>query len=146
MKRKKVDFLIFGCMILILPHCVPVGLLHAQNAQSFVETKGIISANTEVSTALKEKCGVKYRQNAPYNEVLRSKRDQYVSMKGNSAAVKHFTFELGRLVSESTIHSMKKQYIQASKQAKANVTTLPYGNCGHPLKLGDFSANCYVNF
>lgn len=119
----------------------PVGLPDARNAKSFVESKEIISANTEVSTALKEKRGVKRGQYAVYDEVLRSKIGRYATMNGNSAAVKHFTSELGRPVSESTIRSIKKQYVEAFKQAKADVKTLPHGNRGRPLKLGDFDAS-----
>ena len=71
-----------------------VGLPDAQNAQSFVESKEIISANTEVSTALKEKRGVKHGKYAVYDEVLRSKIARCATMSGNSATVKPFTSEL----------------------------------------------------
>ena len=68
----------------------PVALLDTWSAQSFVETKEIIFVHTEVSTALKEKHGVKRGQYGVY-ELLRSKIGQYAIMNGNSAAVKHFT-------------------------------------------------------
>ena len=84
----------------------PVGLPDARNAKSFVESKEIISANTEVSTALKEKCG----QCAVHDKVLRSKISQYSTMNRNSTAVKHFTSELERLVSESAVHSINSTF------------------------------------
>ena len=52
-------------------------------------------------------------------------------MNEKSAAVKHFTSELERAVNESTVRSIKKQYIQVSKQAKADETILTHGNCDH---------------
>ena len=87
---------------------LPIGLLDAWNAQFSVEAKEIVSTDTEVSTALKEKHRVKCGQCAVYNEVLRPKIGQYATMKGNSAAAKRFTSELGRPVNESTVHSIKK--------------------------------------
>ena len=69
-----------------------VGLPDVQNAQSFVEAKEIICDNTEISTNLKEKYGMKHGQYAVWDEVPRSKIDRYATMNGNSAAVKHFTF------------------------------------------------------
>lgn len=124
----------------------PVGLPDARTAKSFVESKEIMYANSNVSTVMKEKRGVKRGQYSSYDEVLRSKIGRYAAMNGNSAAVKHFTSELGRPVSESTVRSIKKQYIQASKQATGDVITLPHGNRGRPLKLGDFdiSVQTYV--
>ena len=62
-------------------------------------------------------------------------------MNANSAIVNHFTSELRRLESESTVHTIKKRYIQASKEAKADVKILSHDNCGHLLKLGDFDAS-----
>ena len=119
-----------------------VELPNAWNAQSFVEAKEITFANTEVFTAFeKKKSGVKHGQYAVYDEVMRFKIGRYATMKGNSAAVKYFISELGRPVSEPTICSIKKQYIQASKQPNANITILPQGNCSRPLKLGDFDAS-----
>ena len=47
-------------------------------------------------------------------------------------------------MSESTIRSIKKKYIQAFKQAKADVTTLPHGNSSRSLKLGDFDTSVQI--
>ena len=59
----------------------------------------------------------------------------------SSSTVMHFNSELGRLVSESTSCIKKKQYIQASKPAKDDVTTLLHSYFGQLLKFGDFDAS-----
>lgn len=51
----------------------PVGILNAKNAKSFVESKEIISPDTDDSTAFNEKRGVKGRQYAVYDGKLKSK-------------------------------------------------------------------------
>ena len=83
--------------------------------QSFVESKEIISANAEISTALKEKHGVKHGLYAKYNKVLSSKIEQRATMNKISASLKHFTSKLSWQMNESTTHSIKKQYIKLSK-------------------------------
>ena len=58
----------------------------------------------------------------------------YTTWKHSTA--KHFIKELGHVINESTIHSIKDAYVNACKKPKINVTALMLDNRSRPLLLG----------
>ena len=77
---------------------------------------------------------------------------EYTSHHGVAAAARFFTRKLGHQVSETTVHSMKKAYLQEMKRKRANeeddnIALLPHQKRGRPLLLGenlDHKAQLYV--
>ena len=78
-----------------------------------------------------------------YDSQLQAKIGKFAAISGNKAAVEKFSKELGRPVSESTLHGMKKAYYLALKHKKdgESVTRLEHGLQGRPLLHDDLDAH-----
>ena len=96
-------------------------------------------ANHEVSGALSNstsrKRGLQYSN---YPPEIRAKIGKYACAHGTQPAVRKFTKDLGKLLSESTVRSMKKRYLEELSKRKdpTDVTSLEHKNRGQPLLVG----------
>ena len=75
-----------------------------------------------------------------YSAIVRAEMGKYASHHGVAAAARHFTRKLGGNVSVSTVHSIKKAYIETLKRNADNegdITALPLKKRGRPLMLGE---------
>ena len=83
------------------------------------------AANQRVEGELGRKRRGKYN----YDPVLRAKIGKYAATSGNVAAVKKFSEELGKPISESTVRDFKKAYCSALSKTKSDepVTRLEHG-------------------
>ena len=78
-----------------------------------------------------------------YDPELRAKIGKYAATSGNKAAVNKFSKELGKPISESTVHGFKKAHCSALSKTKSAepIVRLEHGLRGRPLLLGDLDSN-----
>ena len=104
------------------------------------------AANQRVEGELGRKRRGKYNH---YDPVLRAKIGKYAATSGNVAAVKKFSEQLGKPISESTVCDFKKAYCSVLSKTKSDepvtrlehgVTRLEHGLRGRPLLLGDLDS------
>ena len=83
-----------------------------------------------------------------YDPELRTKigKYMYAATSGNKAAVNKFSEELGKPISESTVHGLKKAYCSALSKTKSAepIVRLEHGLRGRPFLLGDLDSNVRV--
>jgi hypothetical protein len=69
----------------------------------------------------------------------RAKIAKYACEHGNASAVRHFAKILGKPINESTVRSMKKQYLRELDHSPDTILTeLPKCKTGCPLLLGKY--------
>ena len=105
-----------------------------------VPSQAIYMANKEVQAVIdKEK-----KQRGPYKKYTPKQRAEigkYAYHHGITAAAKHFSTKLKTKISENTVASMKKDYLEALRQKRTaqdegDVTELPPKKRGRPVLLG----------
>ena len=76
-----------------------------------------------------------------YNPKERLEIARYACHHGVTAAAVHFSRKLGHRIRESTVHSIKKAYLDEIKKLRARgdegLDSLPHRKQGRPLLLGD---------
>ena len=95
----------------------------------------VAKANAKVVEAMESQERRKRRGTyAFFTPELRAKIGKFAAESGNKAAVEKFSRELGKPLSESTIHGFKKQYYKALKQNRSGkpVTRLEHHLRGRP--------------
>ena len=112
---------------------------------SYISAQAIAEANKEVqkptshSSATKKKRG-NYKK---YTATQRSKIGKYSCQYGAAAAARHFSKKLGSEVSESTVKSIKKAYLEELRKRPRTddggepISALPVKKRGRKLLLGD---------
>ena len=78
-----------------------------------------------------------------YDPELRAKTGKYAATSGNAAAVRKFSEQLGKPISESTVRGFKKAYCSALSESRSAepITRLEHRLRGRPLLLGDLDSN-----
>ncbi len=76
-----------------------------------------------------------------YSPSVRANIGRYACFHGIAAAARYFSHKLGHRVSETTVHSIKKAYLEGKKEKRAaedddDVTVLPPKKRGRPVLLG----------
>ena len=88
-----------------------------------------------MSNSTSRKRGLQYSN---YPPEIRAKIGKYACAHGTQPAVRKFTKDLGKPLSESTVRSMKKRYLEELSKRKdpTDVTSLEHKNRGQPLLVG----------
>ena len=87
-----------------------------------------------------------------YSPAVRANIGEYACHHGVAKAARYFSRQLGWQVSESTVHSIKKDYVsevreKSKAQDEGDITVLPYKKRGRPVLLGevlDYKLQAYL--
>ena len=105
---------------------------------SSISSAAITQANQEVSECAKDKGK---RGKYKYSEKLRAEIGKYSSYHGVAAASRHFSHQLKKKVSETTVRSIRDSYLMEVKRKRTDdvedITILPPKKRGRPLLLGE---------
>ena len=100
------------------------------------------SANKEVQKAQEQA----QRQKRQSNDKTCAKITKYLCDNGNKGAASKFSAELGHVVTESTVHNMKKAYLSLLKKEKDpdKIKSLPHATRGRPLLLRGYDKDITI--
>ena len=115
---------------------------------SSIPAQAIAEANKEVQKAMDQSsvtgtCGKKRGSYKNYTATQRSEIGKYSCQHGAAATARHFSMKLGSKVSESTVKSIKKAYLEElQKRPRTDdcgelISALPVKKRGRKLLLGD---------
>ena len=98
------------------------------------------AANDAVETVVRSDPGSRKRKRGEYtsyDEDIRAKIARYSIDNGVAKTSRKFSADMGRKVSESTVRSMRDQYITLKKTSVSEPSALPKSPRGNPLLLGN---------
>lgn len=112
---------------------------------SSISAQAIAEANKEVQKAMGQNSvtGKKRGSYKKYTATQRSEIGKYSCQHGAAATARHFSMKLGSKVSESTVKSIKKAYLEELRKRPRTddggepISALPVKKCGRKLLLGD---------
>ncbi len=81
------------------------------------------AANESVERELQRKRRGAYNY---YHPELRAKVGKYAAISGNKSAVDKFSVEIGKPISESTVHGFKKAYCSALSTSNAPINVITH--------------------
>ena len=107
-----------------------------------IPTQAIAQANREVENAMESTTGGKRGSYTKYSATQCSDIARYACQHGAAAAARYFSKKLAKQVSESTVKSIKKAYIEELRKRAwtdegEDVTSLPRKKRGRKLLLGE---------
>lgn len=122
--------------------CILESLLPDPNLECTPEkSKTIQAANTEVLEVIKSSGKRKRGEYSHYDSEQRAKIGRWACENGNASAVKHFSKSMGKPINESTVRSLKKQYLrEVNRTPEKRITSLEKGKVGRPLLLGQYDS------
>ena len=107
---------------------------------SSISSAAITQANQEVSECAKDKGK---RGKYKYSEKLRAEIGKYSSYHGVAAASRHFSHQLKKKVSETTVRSIRDSYLMEVKRKRTDdvedITILPPPPPPPPRNVADHS-------
>ena len=92
-----------------------------RNAETPEKAENMVHANAEVEKILATKC--KRGEYNHYDSEQRAKMARYAVEHGVARAAKYFSGKLSKNVNESTVRSLKKQYLKLSKEIDSGSTS-----------------------
>ena len=106
-----------------------------------VPSQAIARANREVQEAMNSKGRKKRGPYGRYSPDERAEIGQYACDNGIAAAARHFSKRFKSTINESTVRTMKKDYLEVLRQKRAaqdegDLTVLPHKKRGRPVLLG----------
>ncbi|VDI04793.1 Hypothetical predicted protein [Mytilus galloprovincialis] len=116
-------------------------LLPDPNVEKDAETaKTVTVANSSVKDVLQSPNRKRKRgEYSNYSSEQRAKIARYACEHGNTSAAKHFSKLLDKTINESTVRSMKKQYIdELNKTPEKKIVELSRSPKGRPKLLGKY--------